>query len=422
MLAVKSVRINNLIVIIVFAVTLMVSGLAGAAPSSDGQEIKEQVIFHNTAVNSNNDAAARLNSLNEINLYLSQMDSADLAATVKIFKVIQLLKSVYPEDISTNTLLSGAVKGTVNALGDPHSLYMDAKTYKELIISTKGTYGGVGIVLGIKDNVLTVVAPIEGTPADSAGILSGDQILKIDARYTKDLALDEAVEMIRGPENSQVTLSISRAGQELKEYTLTRSNIQLKSVSGKMLENNMGYIRISLFNKSTGEDFANKLQELEAKDMKALILDLRNNPGGLVDECVKVAGHLVLQGPVVSVVSKDGTKQTYFSDLQKQKYPLVVLVNGGSASASEIIAGAVQDTNVGTLIGTKTFGKGSVQNIFTLGDGTAVKVTIAKYYTPKDRLIHGVGIEPDIKIEMPDYKDNGIDLQLEKAIEVLKAK
>ncbi len=355
-------------------------------------------------------------------LYMLHINSTDIAGTLKLFRVIQLIKSRYVEEVPSDALLAGAIKGMVNSLGDPHSIYLDPKMYKEFMIETEGSFGGVGIVIGIKDKMLTVVAPIEGTPGDKAGIKSGDQILKIDGLDTKDMALDEAVSKIRGPEGSHVTLSILRSGQDAKEYTLTRSNIQIKTVTGKMLENDIGYVRLSMFNENTGSDIGKKLQELEKQGMKAVILDLRDNPGGLLEESVKVAGNFVPKGPVVSVVTKDGTRETHSSNLAAPKYPLVILVNGGSASASEIVAGAVQDTGAGTLIGTKTFGKGSVQTIIRLDGGSAMKLTIAKYLTPNDRSINGVGIEPDIKVEMPDFKENGKDLQLEKAIEVLKGK
>jgi len=236
------------------------------------------------------------------------------------------------------------------------------------------------------------------------------------------MALDEAVNKIRGPEGTQVTLSMLR-NQEIKDYTLTRSNIQIKTVSGKMLPGDIGYIRLSMFNENTGSDFNRKLQELEKAGMKALILDLRDNPGGLLEESAKVAGKLVPKGPIVSVVQRSGQRDTQYSSLDMLKYPLAVLVNGGSASASEIVAGAVQDTASGTLVGTKTYGKGSVQTIQRLDSNTAIKLTIAKYYTPKERSINGIGIEPDVKVELPESKDQtGNDVQLEKAIEVVKSK
>ncbi len=365
-------------------------------------------------------------------LYLSLLQAwtGDAKNAVKLFRVIQQVRSRYVEDIPLEVLMDGAIKGAVGSLGDPHSVYMDKRMYREFMIETEGSFSGVGIVIGVKDKILTVVSPIEGTPGDKAGIKSGDQIMKINGQDTKDMALDEAVGKIRGPEGTQVTLTIRR-GQDSKDYALTRSNIQLKTVTGKMLEGNLAYIRLSMFNEQTGADFARKYQELEQQGMKAIILDLRDNPGGLLGESVKVAGRLVPKGPVVSVVQRSGEREVHTSNLQAVKYPLVVLVNGGSASASEIVAGAVQDTKAGTLVGTKTFGKGSVQAVLNpfaglpvnWGDGTAIKLTIAKYYTPADRSINGTGIDPDIVVEPPPDKDtSGKDPQLDKAVEILKNK
>ncbi|HWR42465.1 S41 family peptidase [Sporomusa sp.] len=352
-------------------------------------------------------------------LYLMNAWSSDVVSTIRVLRAMQVVKSRYVEDVPVETLMAGSIKGMVNSLNDPHSVYMDAKMFKEFMIETEGSFGGVGIVIGTKDKLLTVVAPIEGTPGEKAGIKSGDQIIKIDGQDTKDLALDEAVNKIRGPEGSKIVLTILR-GQEVKDYTLTRSNIQIKTVAGKMLDNNIGYIRIAMFNENTGNDFVRKLQELEKQGLKALVLDLRDNPGGLLDESVKVASQFVPKGPVVSVVTRDGRRETHSSNLDAPKYPVAILVNGGSASASEIVAGAAQDTGVGTLIGTKTYGKGSVQTVIRLDEGSAIKLTIAKYLTPKDRSINGIGIEPDIKVELPEAKDK--DVQLDKALEVLKSK
>ncbi|CQR70395.1 Carboxy-terminal processing protease CtpB precursor [Sporomusa ovata DSM 2662] len=352
-------------------------------------------------------------------LYLMNAWSSDVVSTLKVLRALQVVKSRYVEAVPVETLIAGSIKGMVKSLNDPHSLYMDAKMFKEFMIETEGSFGGVGIVIGTKDKMLTVIAPIEGTPGEKSGIKSGDQIIKIDGQDTKDLALDEAVSKIRGPEGSQVVLTIMRE-QEVQDYTLTRSNIQIKTVAGKMLDNNIGYIRISMFNENTGNDFVHKLQELEKQGLKAMVLDLRDNPGGLLDESVKVASQFVPKGPVVSVVTRDGKRETHSSKLEAAKYPVAILVNGGSASASEIVAGAAQDTGVGTLIGTKTYGKGSVQTIVRLDEGSAIKLTIAKYLTPSDRSINGVGIEPDIVVQLPESRDK--DLQLDKALEVLKSK
>ena len=348
--------------------------------------------------------------------YFLRIGPGDAISTLKFFRAVQIVKSRYVEDVPTETLMMGAIKGMVSALGDPHSVYMDGKMFKEFMIETEGSFGGVGIVIGVKDKVLTVVAPIEGTPGEKSGIKGGDQILKIDGQETKELALDEAVNKIRGKEGTQVTLTVKSVSGEVKDVVLTRSNIQIKTVSGKMLQGNIGYIRISMFNENTGNDFISKFTELEKSGMKGLVLDLRDNPGGLLEECVKVAGKLVPKGPIVSVVTRDGTREVHESKLEAPQYPLVVLVNGGSASASEIVSGAVQDTGVGQLVGTKTYGKGSVQTLVRLDTSTAIKLTIAKYLTPNDRSINGIGIEPDVKVE---NTQPGQDLQLQTALDIV---
>ncbi|MEM5768776.1 MAG: S41 family peptidase [Bacillota bacterium] len=387
-----------------------------------GAEQKNAIGDSQTAAVNTQEDALREMILQEINLYLGQMDTTDLAASLKLFRVMNLLNLKYTGEVSTGTLLTGAVKGTVESLKDPYSLYMDPDTFKDFSIETSGSFSGAGIVLGVKDKALTVIAPIEGTPGEQAGIKSGDLILKVDGKDTKDMALDQAVHLIRGPEGTQVVLTVGRSGEEAKDYTIIRANVQLQTVAGRMMGDGIGYLRVSMFSEHTAEDFTKKLKELEDQGLRAVILDLRNNPGGLIDAGVNVAGQFVPKGPVVSYETKDGSRITYFSNLPAPRYPLAVLVNGGSASASEILAGAVQDTGAGTLIGTKTFGKGSVQNVIPFYDASAVKLTVAKWFTPKGRPIDGVGIEPDIMVEMSDAKENEKDLQLETAVELLKTK
>ncbi len=361
--------------------------------------------------------------IGEINGYLAEMNADELAATLKLLRVSKIINAVYVDGTANLDLLSGAVKGAVGAVGDPYSEYLDARTLKEFLIEAKGIFGGVGLVLGIKDKRITVIAPIEGTPADRAGIARGDWIIAINGQPTKDMALDEAVGKIRGKEGTEVILTVGRTGQEPGDYTIVRDTIEIKTVSGKMLEGDIGYLRLTFFNENTGESLTAKLRELEGQGMKAAILDLRNNPGGLLEESVKVAGQFIPQGPVVSVVTRDGSRRTSYSQPGGPRYPLVVLINGGSASASEIVAGAVQDTGAGTIVGTHSFGKGSVQSLIPLGDGTAIKLTVARYHTPKDRVINGVGVEPDILVvQPPDARETGSDAQLDKAIEVLKEK
>ena len=339
-------------------------------------------------------------------LYLFEQMVPDAGGALRLIRAMDVVRSRYVEEVSVDTLMNGAIRGMVNSLNDPHSIYMDARMYKEFRLETEGSFSGVGIVISVKDKQLTVVSPIEGTPGEKAGIRSGDQILKIDGKDTKDLALDEAVGKIRGPEGTDVVLTLRR-GETVREVRLTRANIQIKTVSSRMLPEKIAVIRLSMFNEQTAGEFYKQYEALEAQGMKALILDLRDNPGGLLDSSVRVSGKLVPKGPVVSVVTRNGETEVHRSQLEKVKYPLAVLVNGGSASASEIVAGAVQDTGAGTLIGTKTFGKGSVQSILKLGNDTAIKLTIAKYATPKNRFINGIGIEPDIRVEDPETKNGG---------------
>lgn len=337
-------------------------------------------------------------------IYLVGQVVPDTAGAMKLLRAIDIVRTRYIDEVPAETLLNGAIKGVVNSIGDPHSIYMDSKMYREFRMETEGSFSGVGIVVGVKDKQLTVVSPIEGTPGDKAGIRSGDQIMKIDGKDTKDIALDEAVSKIRGKEGTDVVLTLKR-GEVVKDYRVTRANIQIKTVSGKMMPDKIAYIRISMFNEQTAGDFGKKFDELEKEGMKGIVLDLRDNPGGLLQSCVQVSNKLVPKGVVVTVASRNGATEVYRSELDKVKYPAAVLVNGGSASAAEIVAGAMQDTGSGTLFGTKTFGKGSVQSVLRLTQDTAIKLTIAKYATPSGRFINGIGIEPDVKVENPEIKD-----------------
>ena len=339
--------------------------------------------------------------------------------TIKILGIYSLINKSYVNDVVSDKLVAGMIKGMVESLGDEHSIYLDKKMYQEMLMKTEGYFGGVGIVLGVKDKDLTVVAPIEDTPGFLAGIKPGDIIVAIDQINVKDLSLEEAVNKIRGAQGSTVVLSIKRA-EEIKDYILIRSNIEIKTVKGEILDNNVGYIRIAMFSEKTATELNKVYQELINKGATAFVLDLRSNPGGLLQASVAAANLFVPQGPVVSVVHKDGSKEVYSSNLASINYPLAVLINGGSASAAEILAGAIKDTNAGTLIGTKSYGKGSVQGVIPIGNAEAIKLTIAKYYTPSNVSIDGVGIEPNIIVELP--KDAKTDVQLAKALAVVKNK
>ncbi|MBP2631364.1 MAG: carboxyl-terminal protease [Firmicutes bacterium] len=349
-------------------------------------------------------------------LGLSQFKIGD---TVRFLHALRFVDSQFVNEVDDNKLITGAISGMMASLGDPHSVYLDPQMYKELMSHTEGSFGGVGIVMGVKDKVLTVVAPIEGTPSSIAGIKSGDKIIKINGEETKDLAVDQAANKIRGEIGTEVTLTIHRDGEVDQDYVLKRSNIEIKTVASKMLADGVGYIRISTFSEHTGKDLDKAYKELEAQGMKAIVLDLRDNPGGLLTTSVEVANNFIPKGTVVSTVKRDGTREVLSATkLDAVKYPAAVLVNGGSASASEIVSGAIQDTGSGTIVGTTSYGKGSVQIVMPMYGGDALKLTIAKYYTPNDRSIDGIGIQPDVVVEPNGTTDN----QLEKAIEVVKSK
>ena len=317
-------------------------------------------------------------------------------------EVMAQVKKHYVEETQTKDLVQGAVRGMLTSL-DPHSSYMTPEMYKEMQVETKGEFGGLGIQIGIKENHLTVIAPIEDTPAFAAGIQAGDFITKVNDEPTKDLTLMEAVQKMRGPKGTTCTLTILREGIDSPlNFTLTRDTIKIQSVRSRIYEGTTGYIRISQFQESTPEDLSNTLEGLKEKEIQGLILDLRNNPGGLLTAAVGVSEQFLESGKmVVSIKGRNGRKDEYLSRLNGQVYefPMIVLVNQGSASASEIVAAALQDWGKAVIIGKTTFGKGSVQTILPLSDGSGLRLTTAKYYTPKGKSIHSIGVKPDIVVE-----------------------
>jgi carboxyl-terminal processing protease len=328
---------------------------------------------------------------------------------IKIFgSVLDLVQRNYVEEVPPQKLIYGAVQGMLKSL-DPHSSFMKPEDYKELQIETKGSFTGIGIEISLRDGILTVVSPIEGTPAYKAGLKANDKILKIEDKTTKDMTLIEAVKLLRGAKGTDVTISIYREGwRRLKDVTLTRDVIPIKSVRSMMLEEGYGYIRISNFQNKTTSELEKALRELERdKGLKGLVLDLRNNPGGLLDQAVKVADVFLEKGLIVYTDGRIKEQKMRFEahpDRCSRNYPIAVLVNEGSASASEIVAGALQDHKRAIIIGVRTFGKGSVQTIIPLEDGSAVRLTTARYYTPNGRSIQAKGIEPDIEVSYTPLK------------------
>ena len=332
---------------------------------------------------------------------LIQHAAGNSVSGMVFLKTLVTVRDNYVEPVDSEKLFDGATTGMVKALGDPYSAYLDKKSFSEISDLTDGVFGGIGVVLGKKDNDFVVVAPMEGTPGDEAGIKAGDKILAVDGTSVDGMQLEDVVGKIRGKQGTEVELKLADANGNERTVRVIRGDIKVESVGGEMLEGtNIGYIRISVFNEQTGNDFAKKYMELEKQGMQALLLDLRHNPGGILGECVKVAQYIVPKGTVVSIKDRNGNTFVEESNLEKVKYPLAVLVDHGSASAAEIVAGAVQDTGAGKLFGVQTFGKGSVQSVYKLSDNTGLKLTTAKYYTPSGRSIHGTGIKPDVEVEL----------------------
>ena len=341
------------------------------------------------------------------------------AGAIQFLFTLGRIHSGYVGEYTDKKLFEGAMHGMVESLDDPYSEYLDAEAFTHLNEMTDGTFGGIGVVLGQRNKEFVVVSPMEGSPGAKAGIEAGDKILKVNDTDTKGRTLEDVVRTIRGKKGTNVKLLLEHKNGEQFTADIVRDDIKIQSVAGKMLpDSKIGYIRIAMFNENTGEEFKKAYEKLEQEGMQATLLDLRHNPGGLLNECVKVSNYIVPKGPVVSITDKQGNTKVYESKLEKVKYPLAVLIDNGSASASEIVSGAVQDTKAGKLFGVKTYGKGCVQSIFHITPETGLKLTTAMYYTPSGRSIHKVGVSPDVEIELPEKPTS--DVQLKKAEEYLR--
>jgi carboxyl-terminal processing protease len=324
---------------------------------------------------------------------------------LKIFSdILDIIEKNYVEPVDSQKLIRGAIQGMLKSL-DPHSSFLLPDAYKELRIDTKGEFSGIGIVITMQENRLTVISPIEGSPAYSAGVMAGDLIIKVDGEETKDMELWEAVKKMRGKKGTTVVITIAREGEpEPLDFTIVRDVIPLQSVRSYTLKPGYGYLRITNFRDRTAQDVESALKELESGEtpLKGLILDLRDNPGGLLEQSVKTADIFLDEGRIVSIKGRVGShSKTYSAHASEEKhvYPMVLLINGGSASASEIVAGALQDHGRALVLGTQSFGKGSVQAVEPLRDGSGLKLTIARYYTPNGKSIQAEGIKPDIVVE-----------------------
>jgi carboxyl-terminal processing protease len=324
---------------------------------------------------------------------------------LKVFtEVLSLVESNYVDTVDPKKLVYGAIRGMLKEL-DPHTVFMTEEMFREMQVDTKGEFGGLGITITMQNDILTVISPIEDTPAWRAGIKAGDKIVKVDGEPTKDMTISDAVKMMRGVPGTSVVIAVMREGlKEPKDYTIVRDIIKLKSVKYKILDDNIGYVRITSFQERTDSDLRAALQEVFSGDegLRGLVLDLRNNPGGLLDQAVKVSGEFLEKEKLVVYTKgrrqNNNTEYTVRKGGARTDYPMVVLVNRGSASASEIVAGALQDWERAVILGTPTFGKGSVQTVIPLEDGSGLRLTTAKYFTPKGRSIQNTGITPDIEV------------------------
>lgn len=333
----------------------------------------------------------------------------DTYEKLKIFsEILALLEANYVEEVKSDDLLNGAIRGMLKTL-DPHTTYLPPESYKQMRVDTSGKFGGLGIEISIRKGVLTVVSPIEDTPAYNVGIKAGDKIIMIEGESTLDLTLPEAVSLLRGKRGTSVNITVYREGvKKPLEFTIKRDIIKIKSVKKKIYPNKIGYIKIKSFTRSTSSDLDKALAEFSAKQVSKLVLDLRNNPGGLLNQAVEVSDRFLnVENLIVYTQGRTEDQNMRFTTHESTNYvdyPMIILVNGGSASASEIVAGALQDLGRAVILGSQTFGKGSVQTIIPLSDGSALRMTTARYFTPSGKVIQEKGITPDIMVEaiIPD--------------------
>jgi carboxyl-terminal processing protease len=359
------------------------------------------------------------------NKLIVSVDSSETAAGIK--KLLALKEQIgleYYQDVDNTTLIDGAIKGMFDSLGDPYSTYFTSEEFSKYMELATGVYEGIGVVVTEDEQGVTyVIAPQKGTPAEEAGIKTGDKIIKVDGEDVTTIGSDAVVAKVKGPADTTVNITIAR-GEEIIEMQLVRKTIEAKTVESRVI-GDKGYIQISEFTDKTADDFETQLGELLAQNITGLVIDLRSNPGGGVKEAVEIADRILGETMVVYTVDKNGNKTEYKSDGNEQlNLPIVALVDGGSASSAEILAGALKDTGAAQLVGTKTFGKGIVQEIISLTDGGGFKVTNSEYFTPNGNSIHEKGLEPNIVIEATDFMKNNFftdeeDVQLQKALQVL---
>jgi len=369
-----------------------------------------------------------------INVDNGKPNEVDFSLFWKVYNDLNA-KYVDKSKVDPQKIIYGAISGLVNSVGDPYTVFFEPVTSKKFQEEITGSFGGVGIEIGKRNNILTVIAPLKNTPAFKAGIKAGDKILKIDAKPTTNLAIEEAINMIRGKKGTKVTLTVQTETSSPRDVELIRDGIKIPTIEWKLVEQGrkkIAYLQIYSFNQTVDSEFKKASEEILKSNANALIIDLRNNPGGLLDSAINLAGWFLDKNQiVVSEVFRDGTKNEFRSDgnASLKQYPTVILMNGGSASASEILAGALHDNRKVKIVGEKSFGKGSVQELQKYGDGSSLKVTIAKWLTPAGISISEKGIEADVTVKIPE-KDitggkieigtPGKDPQLDKAIETVR--
>ena len=346
----------------------------------------------------------------------------------RFFLAMRFIETSYVQEVERRKLIDGAISGMVNSLGDPHSIYLAPQLYSQLKAETSGAFGGIGVYMGFKNGGVQVMNVIPDSPGQRAGLQAGDEILAVDGQPVEEISPGEVALKIRGKIGTSVELLIHREGVDDKTYNLTRENIHVKTVAGKMIDDQLGYLKISNFSENTGEEFKTTIADLEKSGMKGLVLDLRQNPGGVITSCIEIARDVVPAGTITSVIQRNGDKEVYTSDLAAARFPIVILLDKNSASASELLSGALQDTKAAIVVGETSYGKGSVQTLIPMAHDDGLKITIAKYYTPNGRCIDGEGIKPDVEIKstttpQPMYDLNlneENDPQLAKAEELLR--
>lgn len=427
----KGIAVGMLSAVLIMAVLAGCSGISSLiGPGSDYKNQTSESTTDDTENNSSSQNTSEEETTKKATYGRYTPKSPQLTDEVieKIDTLMQVIDYYYLYDYDEGEMIDAIYKAVMDSLGDPYSIYYTEEEYNSFLESSSGSYCGIGVVVqqNVQTGIVTAVRPYQNCPGYEAGIRPGDLILAVGGTEITGMDLNAAVALIRGEEGTSVTITLQR-DDEVFDVEVTRRQIDVETVTYRMLDDNIGYIQVDEFDEVTAKQFSEALDTLIDQGMEALVIDIRDNPGGLLNVVVDMLDEILPEGVIVSVKDKNGKTEEYRSDAEtKLEVPLAVLVNGNSASASEIFAGAVKDYGVGTIVGTTTFGKGIVQTIFSLNDGTGMKLTIEDYYTPSGKSIHKIGVSPDVEIDLPDELKVLVDIpededtQLQKAIEILK--